>query len=214
MRKIAVLLAVGLLSLLTACAHSPQQLTVRPVLEISGDSWGNGQPLRVTARDGRSDKVIGTLGGIYGNSSTITVANDIEEAMVSAANALLASKGFVVNSRDPNAVQLTIVIDELRYQDLTEDDKVGKAVKMVAALRAEGERNGDTFSARYQTASDYRGVTAPSMKDNEKRLNKLLEQTLQRMFNDEKLRDFLLQAGPAAISPQGEGILQSPILLP
>lgn len=210
MRKTAAFFAVfSVIGLLGACARSPQQLTVRPVLEISGEAWGNGQPVQVAARDARSSPVLGTLGGIYGDSSVITVGNDLQNALVRAANGLLASKGFVVNSPDPNAVQLNIVIDELTYRDITEDDKVGKAVKMTAALKAEASRGGETFSGRYQTASDFRGVTAPSMQQNEERLNDLLEKTLERMFDDPKLRDFLLQA-PAAT---GEGTLQGPIYL-
>lgn len=220
MRKLFALLTVTAATLLAACAQSPQQLTVRPVLAISGEAWGNGQHVLVSAKDQRESRVIGTLGGVYGNTTTITVANDVEQAMVRAANGLLGSKGFVVNSSDPNAVRLNVIIDRLSYEDLTEDDKVGKAVKMTAALRAEASRGGETFSGRYQTASDYRGVTAPSMKQNEARLNELLETTLLRMFDDNKLRDFLLQAAPAGAPQQGDGfnggggVLQGPVLLP
>lgn len=218
MRKLFALLTLGAAALLSACAQSPQQLTVRPVLEITGDAWGNGQHVMVTAKDERPSRVIGTLGGVYGNSTTITIANDIEQAMVRATNGLLASKGFVVNSTDPGAVRLNVIIDSLRYEDVTEDDKVGKAVRMTAALRAEAARGGETFSGRYQTSSDYRGVTAPTMKANEKRLNELLEKTLLRMFDDQKLRDFLLQAAPAGAPVNGDqnggGFLQGPVLLP
>jgi uncharacterized lipoprotein len=229
MRKFFALLTVTAAALLGACAQSPQQLTVRPVLEISGEAWGNGQHVLVTAKDQRASRVVGTLGGVYGNSTTITIANSLEDAMVRASNALLASKGFVVNSNDPNAVRLNVVIDSLRWEDVTEDDKVGKAVKMTAALRAEATRGGETFSGRYQTATDYRGVTRPSMKQNEQRINDLLEATLLRMFDDHKLRDFLLQAAPAGNYQQGYpqggqgggfngdtggGVLQGPVLLP
>jgi hypothetical protein len=52
-------------------------------------------------------------------------------------------------------------------------------------------RGGTTFSGRYQTKGQYRSVTTPDAKDNEQRVNKLLEDTLVRMFQDPKLRQFL-----------------------
>lgn len=196
MRRTFVLIAATVV-LLAGCAKSPQQLSVRPVLDISGERWGQGQPVLVTASDQRADKVLGRLGGVYGDSATITIADDLEEAMVRAANGLLASKGLVVNSPDPNAVQLTVVIEDIRWENATSDQQLGKQIDMTAVLRAEASRDGETFSGRYQTSSSYRSMTLPEKHHNETRLNDLLKQTLERMFNDQKLRDFLLSAAPA-----------------
>lgn len=191
--KPVVLVAAAALA--TACAHSPQQLNVQPAFTATGESFGNGSAVLVSASDQRQNRVLGTLGGLYGASTTITIVNDLESAMVRATNGLLAANGFVVNSPDSNAAQLTVVIEDIRYEDNSKD-KLGKDVKMTAALRAEALKGGASFSGRYQTNAQYRSVTTPDTKDNEKRVNDLLQQTLERMFQDPQLRAFLLNAAP------------------
>ena len=196
MLKVVKLFAIAAVATLAAaCAYSPQQLNVQPSITASGEAFGNGQPILVTAADQRQNRVLGTLGGIYGATTTITIANDLESAMVRATNGLLAANGFVVNSPDQNAVQLTVVIEDIRYEDNSKD-KLGRDVKLTAALRAEALKGGANFSGRYQTNAEFRSVTTPAAKDNEQRVNDLLQQTLVRMFQDPQLRAFLLNAAP------------------
>lgn len=191
--KLSLIAAVALLA--AACAYSPQQLNVQPAITATGEAFGNGRAILVSAADQRQNKVLGVLGGVYGATTTITIVNDLESAMVRATNGLLAANGFVVNSPDPSAVQLTIVIEDIRYEDNSKD-KLGKDVKMTAALRAEALKGGANFSGRYQTNADFRSVTTPAAKENEQRVNDLLQQTLVRMFQDPQLRSFLLNAAP------------------
>jgi len=174
-----------------ACAYSPQRITVQPVLSVEGEAYGNGMPVVVSGSDQRQNRVLGTVGGVYRDSANITIANDLEAAMTRAANGLLASKGFVVNSPDPHAVQLTIVIEDISYQTL--EAPIGSNVKLSAVLRAEASRNGETFSGRYQSDTERKSVTKPDAQVNEKWFNELLSNTLIRMFDDPKLREFLLQ---------------------
>jgi uncharacterized lipoprotein len=179
---LAAILAVG-------CAQSPQRIHVQPVLSISGDAHGSGRPVIVTSTDQRSDKVLGSLGGVYGQTATITIGNSIEDALARAANGLLASQGYVVNSPDPSAAQLNIVVETITYQPI--EQPVGHAIKLVAVLRAEVSKQGETFTGRYQSESERRSVTRPDFAHNEQYINDLLSDTLVRMFNDNRLRDFL-----------------------
>lgn len=184
--------AMGVAVWLAACAYSPQQLNVQPVLTIgSGESFGNGRPIAVSASDQRGNKVLGNLGGVYANSSTITISNDLESALSRAANGLLATQGFVVNSADPSAVQLTIIVENITYT--TPDEGVGTTVKLHSALRAEGVKGGETFSGRYESDAERRMVSKPDAKENEKLVSDLLSNTLRRMFEDAQLRAFLTQ---------------------
>lgn len=186
------LCVIGTALWLSACAYSPQQLNVQPVLTIgSGESFGNGRPIAVSASDQRTNRVLGSLGGVYKNSSTITISNDLESALARAANGLLATQGFVVNSADASAVQLHIIVESITYE--TPDEGVGQAVKLHSALRAEGTKGGETFSGRYESDSDRRSVTKPDAKENEKMVSELLSNTLKRMFEDPHLRQFLTQ---------------------
>jgi len=172
-----------------ACAQSPQRITVQPTLSISGDAGGSGHTILVTSSDERSNKALGSLGGIYGNTATLSIGNNLEQALINSANALLASQGYVVNSPDPDAVQLNIVVEALTYEPI--EQQVGNAVKLTAVLRADVTRGAETFSGRYQSQSERRSVTRPEQHHNEKYVNELLSETLTRMFSDNRLRDFL-----------------------
>ncbi|HEY3699468.1 MAG TPA: YajG family lipoprotein [Spongiibacteraceae bacterium] len=178
-----------LIALLTACAQSPQRINVQPTLSISGDATGDGRAIVVSASDQRPNKVLGSLGGVYSGTATLTIANDLEQALTRTANGLLASQGYVVNSPDPSALQLNIVVESLVYQPI--DQPVGNAIKLTAVLRAEVSKGSETFSGRYQSEMERRSVARPDPEDNEKYVNDLLSDTLVRMFSDNRLREFL-----------------------
>lgn len=177
--------------LCAACAYSPQRITLQPQLTVTGEAYGNGRPIIVTASDQRQSQVVGTVGGVYSSSASITVANNLEAALTGAANALLAAKGFVVNSPDPSALQLTIVIEDISSTPV--ETPVGSDVKLRTVLRAEVTKGGENFSGRYQSESEHKSVTKPDAEHNQEWFNELLSNTLMRMFDDPKLRDFLLQ---------------------
>lgn len=176
--------------LLTACAQSPQRITVAPTLTLSGDMTGNGRAILVGASDQRPSKDLGSLGGVYGNSATLTIANNLEQALTQAANGLLAAQGYVVNSPDPNAVQFNIVAEKISYEKI-DQQPVGNVVKLSATLRADVTRQGETFTGRYSTQSEHPNLARPDPEDNEKYVNDLLSDTLKRMFSDNRLREFL-----------------------
>lgn len=175
--------------LLAACAQSPQRIVVAPTLTLSGDMTGNGRAILVSASDQRPSKDLGSLGGIYGNTATLTIANNLEQALTQAANGLLAAQGYVVNSPDPSALQLNIVVEKISYEPL--EQAVGSTVKLIATLRADVTKGGETFSGRYTSESEHRTVTRPEVDDNEKYVNDLLSDTLKRMFSDNRLREFI-----------------------
>ncbi len=182
----ALLVLVGLLA---ACAQSPQRIIVAPTLTMTGDMPGSGRAIVVSASDRRASKVLGSLGGVYGGTATLTIGNNLEQALTQTANAMLAAQGYVVNSPDPSALQLNIVVEKISYEKL--DQAVGSGVKLNATLRADVTKQGETFTGRYSTESEHRGVLSPSREDNEEYVNDLLSQTLQRMFSDNRLREFL-----------------------
>lgn len=190
MKKIVLRGAVlAAIALLAACAQSPQRINVAPTLTMTGEMTGNGRAIIVSAADQRANKVLGSLGGVYGNTATITIGNNLEQALTQAANGLLAAQGYVVNSPDPSALQLTIVAEKITYEKI--EQPVGSAVKLTATLRADVSRQGETFTGRYSTESEHRGALTPTREDNEKYVNALLSDTLKRMFADNRLREFL-----------------------
>lgn len=178
-------------ALLAACAQSPQRINVAPTLTMTGsDMTGNGRAIIVSASDQRPSKVLGSLGGVYGDTATLTIGNNLEQALTQAANGMLAAQGYVVNSPDPSAVQLNIVVERISYEKVNQQP-VGNIVKLSAVLRADVTRQGETYTGRYTTESEHPNLARPDPEDNEKYVNDLLADTLKRMFGDNRLREFL-----------------------
>lgn len=186
MKKIITLLAV---CLLTACAHSPQQLVVKPVIDSVGERYGNGRAVVVSVEDARPSKAIGSRGGAYEASSLITIKNNLNDAIARAVEAKLATQGFSINSGATDAATLKIVVDTLNY--VIPKDSVAKKVQLEAILLAELKAGNETYSSRYKTSSEKQTLVTPTMSANEAMINQLLSSTLARIFDDPKVQAFL-----------------------
>jgi len=183
------LTALVLLSLLEACAYSPQQLTLNPTIGGFDEPYGNSRAVAIVVEDQRSEKTLGTRGGVYEQTSVITLANSLEQSVGRAATAKFATQGFVVNSLAGQPATIKIIIDKLSY-DVPVDNMV-KKVLLAASLRVQASSGGATYTGQYHTESEHPTVVTPSMKKNEKIVNELLSATLRRLFEDPKLKAFL-----------------------
>ena len=183
-------LIVIFISSVMACAYSPQQITINPVVDTSGERYGNGRAVSVAVEDRRENKVVGSRGGVYKDTSLITIANDISAAIVRASEAKLATQGFNINaSQDQASAQVKVVIEELEYDVL--EQSVTKKLALKAVMLVEASSQGHTYNGRYETKTNRQSVVTPSSTRNEQMINTLLSDTLARLFADPKLKAFL-----------------------
>ena len=185
MKKIILLLSS---LLVVACAHSPQQITINPIIDTAAEHYGQGRSVSVSVEDARENKVLGSRGGVYKDTSVITLANDLDVAIARAAEARLAVQGFNINSPEA-AADMKIIIEKLTYD--TPEQTVGKTVQLEAILKVEVTAGNESYSGRYKTNSERQTVLTPSMSTNEEMINTLLSDTLARLFADPKLKVFL-----------------------
>ena len=184
--SLVVLICVLLLS---ACAYSPQQVTISPKIDSPNEPYGNGRVLRVVVEDQRTRKELGYRGGVYKETSVITVANDLTESILGAATKKLVAEGFSIDPLLMEAPELKIIIDDIRYT-IPEESLTKKAI-LDAKLRAVASYMGKSYTGNYKTQSERPTVVVPTMKKNEAMINDLLSDTLIRLFADKKLRAFL-----------------------
>ncbi len=186
MKNIIILIAV---SLLVACAYSPQQITINPDVDTSAEDYGRGRPVHVVVEDGRAVKELGSRGGVYKETSLITIGNSIVEAITGAAEARLAVQGFNTNSIDADTATVKIIIDTLSYDTL--EQSVGKKVKLNAILKLEMTAGNEIYTGQYKSSTERQTVVTPSMERNEEMVNAILSSTLNRLFSDPKMKAFL-----------------------
>lgn len=177
-----------LLVMLGGCAFSPQQVTINPRISMDGEQYGGGRSVSVTAEDERADKTLGSRGGVYKDTSVITIDNDMPQAIVNAVKAKLATQGFNVNAQDSNA-DLAVVVEELRYA--IPEQSVVKKVDLNCVIRVDIRAGSEHFTGRFRTTAGQEMLFNPDMKRNQEMINKVLSDTLARAFSDAKLKAFL-----------------------
>ena len=186
------LIAVASLSLV-GCAHSPQQLTPQPKLNAQLAAVGRGQPVVVKVVDGRASQALGTRGGLYPETSTISVSgNDVVPKLQAQAEAAVRLLGFTPTPNAYNAPQLTVTLAELKYQSPKEGMYVTEAT-IGATFRADVVNGGRRYSGRYGASLDQRFGMAPNQETNTKLVGDVLSDALTRLFKDPTIGQVLAE---------------------
>ncbi|WP_137819940.1 YajG family lipoprotein [Pseudomonas sp. 2FG] len=191
-RLLLGLIAVTSLTLV-GCAHSPQQLSPQPKLTTALTAVGQGQPVVVRVVDGRPSPALGTRGGLYPETSAISVAAaDIVPKLQAQAEAAVRLLGFTPSPNAYNAPQLTITLAELKYQSPKEGLYVTEAT-ISATFRADVQNATRRYSGRYGSSLDQRFGMAPNQQTNTKLVSDVLSDALTRAFKDPTIGQMLAQ---------------------
>lgn len=186
-----LLAAVGVS--LVGCAHSPQNLQPQPKLTAPLAAVGQGQPVVVRVVDGRSSPVLGTRGGLYPETSAISVqGQDILPRLQAEAEAAVRLLGFTPSPNAYNAPQLTLTLAELKYQSPKEGLYVTEA-DISASFRADVQNSSRRYSGRYGASLNQRFGMAPNQETNTKLVTDVLSDALTRTFKDPTISQVLSQ---------------------
>lgn len=181
-------LLIGLIAVtsltLAGCANSPQQLSPQPKLTTQLAPVGHGQPVVVKVVDGRPSPTLGTRGGLYPETSAITVTGpDILPKLQAQAEAAVRLLGFTPTPGAYNAPQLTVTLTELKYQSPKEGLYVTEAT-IGATFRADAANANRRYSGRYGASLNQRFGMAPNQETNTKLVSDVLSDALTRLFKD------------------------------
>ena len=178
-----------LLSLMTAsalvlggCALSPQQLDPQPVLKGPLTAVGHGQPVVVKVVDGRPGPSLGTRGGLYADTSTLTVrSEDVVPKLQAQAETAVRLLGYTPSANAYNAPQLTLTLAELKYQSPKDGVYVTQA-DITATFRADVQNSSRRYTGRYGASLNQRFGMAPNQATNSKLVSEVLSDALTRGF--------------------------------
>jgi uncharacterized lipoprotein len=185
------LLAVTSLTLV-GCAHSPQQLSPQPKLNAQLAAVGRGRPVVVRVVDGRPGPTLGTRGGMYPETSAVSVAGaDIVPKLQAQAEAAVRLLGFTP-SPGGSGPQLTITLADLKYQSPKEGLYVTEAT-ISTTFRADVQNNGRSYGGRYAASLDQRFGMAPNQETNTRLVSDVLSDALTRLFQDQTIANTLAQ---------------------
>lgn len=186
------LLAVSSLTLV-GCVHSPQQLSPMPVLNTPLTAVGHGQPVQVRLVDGRKSPVLGTRGGMYPETSTISVSGQqLMPKLQAQAEAAVRLLGFTPSSNAYNAPQLTLTLTDLKYQSPKEGLYVTEAT-INANFRVDAQNATRRYSGQYGASLNQHFGMAPNEQTNNKLVSEVLSDALSRAFKDPSIGQLLAQ---------------------
>lgn len=186
------LLAAASLSLV-GCVHSPQQLNPVPTLNTPLVAVGHGQPVQVRLVDGRKSPVLGTRGGMYPETSTISVAGaQLMPKLQAQAEAAVRLLGFTPSANAYNAPQLTLTLSDLKYQSPKEGLYVTEAT-ISANFRVDAQNATRRYSGQYGASLNQHFGMAPNEQTNNKLVSEVLSDALSRAFKDPSIGQLLAQ---------------------
>jgi len=187
------LLAVFFLTALcSACALSPQLVTVKPDIKVPVAQYGNQRDINIRVEDRRSSKVIGMRGGVYGDTSTIEIGNDAQTEIAYSVASGLTRWAFrsTVNGYRGHALEFGVALDKLSYQP---DRTVAGKLIITAEFSVAAESGSSVYQGKYSASGELRYATLPSEAKNNAEINKVLSLALEKIFMDEGLIRFLQQ---------------------
>ncbi|MCU1741563.1 MULTISPECIES: YajG family lipoprotein [Pseudomonas] len=176
---------------LVGCANSPQQLSPQPTLTTQLAPVGHGQPVVVRVVDGRRSPVLGTRGGLYPETSAITVQGaDLIPKLQAQADAAVRLLGFTPSPNAMNAPTLTVTLSDLTYQSPKEGVYVTEAT-IGANFRSDVSNANRRYSGSYGASLNQRFGMAPNEEANTKLISDVLSDALTRVFKDPKIGQVL-----------------------
>ncbi|NWA26801.1 hypothetical protein HX870_23735 [Pseudomonas gingeri] len=176
---------------LVGCANSPQQLSPQPKLMTQLAPVGHGQPVVVRVVDGRRSPVLGTRGGLYPETSAITVQGaDLIPKLQGQAEAAVRLLGFTPSPGAMNAPTLTVTLSDLTYQSPKEGVYVTEAT-IGANFRSDVSNANRRYSGSYGASLNQRFGMAPNEEANTKLISDVLSDALTRVFKDPKIGQVL-----------------------
>ncbi|MBW2940089.1 YajG family lipoprotein [Zhongshania aquimaris] len=176
--------------LITACAQSPQAIKVAPEFPAPTQANGSDSPVHIRVSDKRADKVLGSRGGTYRDTSVITLASDLSLPVEKALSSYMAAMGYDVDSLNPNTTDLHVIFTSLVY-DHPKEGGVGYDMDMLATVEVEARRGNEHYEGRYRVKRNQKFFNAPSNSHNSKMVNELVVEVLSSMFSDPRLVAFL-----------------------
>ena len=183
----------GLAVVLAGCAHSPQQLNVKPGVTTPLSQVARQQPVVVTVQDSRSSPVRGTRGGLYPDTSNLTINPQAMEHVRQEVEQALGKLGFqVVAQGTPNANSLVVSLAELSYISPSEGVYVTQA-DIAAAFSAEVRSMNQRYTGRYSASMQQRFGYAPNQATNTRLVTEVMSDALSRIFRDPEIIRILQQ---------------------
>lgn len=184
---------VVLTGILAGCGLSPQHLKPEPRFTGQMAAVGQGQQVTVQVSDARASAILGTRGGLYADSSAISVSGpDVLPRLQAESDAAVRMLGFTPVAQGSDNPQLTLKLAELSYKAV-EKNAVAKEANLQAVYVLEVKNGSRRYNSRYAATLTQGYAKAPNEQTNSQWVSQVLSEGLQRVFKDPAIGQLLAQ---------------------
>lgn len=174
---------------LYGCAFNSQKVELAPEVEVAQENFGKGAEVYVSVIDERPSQSLGRRGTAYGAAGEITATTDLAEVIKTQVEDGLIAKGFKVTDNANVERKMIVEIRQLEYSTSTGFWTGG--VHIQGAMKGEAKRGAKSYEKMYRHEKEERVVIVPTANTNSVWINNALAGTLNEIFQDEKLFQFL-----------------------
>ena len=174
---------------LSGCAWAPQRLTIKAEPRFSKSAIGSGTTVAVQVIDARPSKIIGYR-GLDSALAEIHTEQDVGNIFQDKLIEGLKQKGF---NAIPYDGQSTLTLRaEIRLIEYSTSTDMWKGSIQAKAIVAAYSRKADRIHDRiYRTEREQAVLEAPLARTNERLINSVISEVLQRIVEDQNLTEFL-----------------------
>ncbi|HTT07527.1 MAG TPA: YajG family lipoprotein [Gammaproteobacteria bacterium] len=174
---------------LAACALSPQTVDIAPSISVNPETIGHERRVALSVIDARVRPVLGTRGGVYGDTATLSPSGDITAGVRKAVAEALVTKGFKIADAPPADLSMRIEVNDVGYagKGAPVVRKVGTAAKVSVIASREGRE----YTSHAAVTQSKEVLEAPDVAENQTLINTTLSKALEKLLNDPGLMDFL-----------------------
>jgi uncharacterized lipoprotein len=172
---------------LSGCAFTPQTAEIKPTVQVYASNIGQGKTVGVLVTDERDTQDLGNRGSaLISKAAKISSDQNLAEVFRQAVFDGLKSKSFM--PKDLNGAvdrQLKVEIRSLNYSTSTGFWTGGVDTK--AAIKAIATASGKSYENIYRSNNEERVVVVPTAEHNSELLNKVVNDVLSKLFEDQAL---------------------------
>lgn len=178
----------SLLFCLAACAMSPQNINIDPVLEPAAVKASTDyNAFNLLVRDERDTNILGSRGGPYAKSAVLKTREDISDKLYAVLSDAFTSAGFQLDAEATN--QLIVSVTGLAYE--SEGENRVSAVRIRVVVKATVATINNVYTKQYKASHRTEVFMAPDAGTNNKMVNDVLGAVVQRVLDDEELLVYL-----------------------
>ena len=186
-----MLLLAGSGLFVSGCAFTRQHMTLKPQIDDFGSSIGAGKEVSVKVVDERDDTTVGHR-SIADQGAEITLADNTLDVIKAAIFDSMKKNGFVPIDFNPNAErQLRVNVRTIKHHISSGFATAGLETKVAFGVVAANK--GKTYEQLYRAENEQRIVFVPGEDENERYINLVVSQGLQKIHHDPKLMNFLAE---------------------